>query len=419
MVKSAISLLAAAGLLTGCIGREPVRTRWAEGSTPLDEASNLRLSISSIAAETTATKARDLPDAAAAAYLTALGTKLAGAEEFRAAAADAIKPGKRGDADRTVLSRTIAIGLSKRGYSATRRLLLTRVTMVPQNFVFAGYTLAKSEYQLVDLENVALSRTTTAKVAVAPKFGSVVEAGEASLTQENKEGTTYVNRERTETLSIDYRPDRIELYQRGTAGSDLTGQLLLNASVRPLTLDAAEYETVVGAHKIVAANGADLPPAKASMTTVVDKILRSQPLIVCAGVDYVERRVVGGAQFVDEGRQRVVEERSLTAPRMYELIAGDQVAPPLWGVVTGAGFLAVDTSRGPQSFSFANEVDATRFASWMARTGAAKVGRLRLYGSTVAGVEPLSVLKGRDVRVQALQTTAVPFRPRPCSIMDE
>jgi hypothetical protein len=434
-----VGLLAAA-----CTTSQPVRLRYAEGSTALQGTVTPTLAVFSSPAATSPAKARDFSERASASYIEALADKIAGADDFRAAVAAAVAPSKAGDADRTSLARTITLGIGKSGYSAGQRFIATRTVVIPIGFKFADFDSATSKYQTIDLETVSVSSTTTAKVGIAPEFGSTIEAAEASLSREDEAGTTYVNRAIVESLTADLQPDRLEIFQQSAPNEDLTGTVLISAAVRPVSLtpadqtalaarlgivpdalpampvDPATYETVVTKMEITDKAGTLLPPGKSTITTAVNTIWRSRPLYVCAAMTYVERvPSPATARFFDEGRQ-VVTERSLALPgKLYLLVPAEEVAAPLWGVVGDYGALLIATDTKPQTLAFADPLQASRFAAWLVAKRSAAVGAQSIYTINSMGrqVSPTSV-PGERYRVELLNPAGdeANKQGQPCSV---
>ncbi len=432
-------------VLAGCAGAQPVRLRWADQSTPLVQTVVPTLSVSSIEASGPgAAKIRDMAERSAAAYIDALAGKISEPDAFRAAVAGGIAPGKASDADQTKLSRTLAIGIGKRGYQAGHRFLAARVVIEPIGFEFADLTQVTSRYSSINLETVSVQSTTTAKVGIAPEFGNVIEAAEASLSREEKAGTTYVNQARVEALTADFQPDRITIYQQSAPNEDLTGLVLASVSVRPVALDDAAKaalatrlgvptseldfnvdqsspQTVVAQLKLSDEAGRQLAPDKASITTVVNQAWTPRPLRVCAAMSYVERvPSTATARFYDEGRQIVTERADALPGRLFTLVPASDVAKPLWGIVAGPSYLEIDTPAGHSPFSFTDPIQASRFASWMAETRATRVGEKRLWALGDDGkLRQLSAGAGGAVRVERIELTrsATPV-PGTCTIAE-
>jgi len=404
MSRATVIVALGACALAGC-NTLPTRERYAEKSTVLNQSVKPRLSISSVAASDAKLNVRDFPEGVGAAYIEALAAKTKDADAFRTAVAGAIKPGKTADADQTKLSRTFAIGIGKTGYQDGQRFLTTRVIMEPVGFVFSDYTLATSKYQTVDLENVSISSETTASLDLAPKLGHVVEAVDASVSQTRRAGTSYVNQSRTESLSVYFAANRIEILQRATAAEDLTGITLLSAAVQPVTADQDVFRTVVARASLTDDAGTALPYPKASVTTVRNQMWTPRPLLVCARLDYVERLPKNNTQrFVDEGKQIIEERDGSTEPRLYLVVPPEEVAPPLWGIVDNTGgFLAIDTSTTPQALSFTSPTDASEMAYWLARNGAPAIGSRALYLPDAGGaLKPLTKVAKRELSVLRL-----------------
>lgn len=430
-MRAAVGALAAAVALGGCANDQPVRTRWAELSAPLVQPVAPTLSVSSVEAASPPSKVRDLSERGGAAYVEALAAKIAEPDAFREALAAGIAPGKKGDADQTRLARTLAIGVGKRGYQAGQRFVVARVVIVPIGFAFNDLTQVTSKYSTIDLETVSVQSTTSAKIGIAPEFGNVIEAGEASFSQERKAGTTYVNQARIEALTADFQPGRIEIYQQSAPNEDLTGLVLASVGVRPVSMDddakkalfeklkvvptkpldfnidQTKPETVVVELKLADDKGAPLAAGKASITTAVNTVWMSRPLVVCAGMDYVTRvPSEETARFFDEGRQVVTESEGRLAGRLFVLVPAEEVARPLWGIKHGAGFLEIDTSTGTSPFSFRDPLQASRFASWMTEHRATSVGEKRLWTSATGVSKPFAFGKGDTVRVERLSWSA-------------
>ena len=420
-----IALWASTLALSACAPREPVRLRWAEHSTPLVQAVKPTLSVTSIeAAPSSPAKARDFSERTAAAYIAALADKIPDPDAFRSAVAAGIAPGKIGDTDQTRLSRTMVIAVGKQGYQAGHRLVVADVVIVPIGFAFGDFTLAASKYETIDLENVSVQSTTTAKIDVAPKFGSV-EATDASLTQEEKAGTSYTNRARIEALTPDFRPDRIEIYQQSGPNEDLTGTVLISASVRPVALeptaqrqqltalglpdaepfrfrvDQAEPQVIVAKVALADEKGHALAPDAASITTAVDQIWRARPLYVCAAMSYVERVPHNGtARFFDEGRQVVTEQTGTVEGQVFQLVPAEEVSRPLWSITDAqGGGVMIDVDGKPAPFSFTDFLQASRFAAWVNAGHATKVGTRLLWTSANGAPSRLAIAAGRELAV--------------------
>lgn len=434
---------AAAALVSGCAVKDPVRTRWAELSSPLVENVQPTLSISSIEAVSPPAKLRDLAEGTGAAYVEALAGKIADADSFRAAVASGIAPKRIADADETRLSRTVAISTGKTGYQAGQRFIATRVVIEPIGFAFADATQVTSKYATIDLETVSVESSTSAKISISPQLGNVIEAGEASFSRDDKIGSSYTNSARIEALSMDFRADRIEIYQQSGPNEDLTGIVLANVGVRPVALDRpaqlqlfkdldvapSEFEfgvdqtspeTVVADMKLADDKGKRLAPVKASLTTVVNNMWVQRPLYVCAAMSYITRiPTPETARFFDEGRQVVRELAGRLEGQTFLFVPAEEVSQPLWSIRVGKTTLKIDTPSGRSSFSFTDPVQASRFTAWLTSSRATSIGGKRLWMLGEKGKDvALAHGKGLVIEVQPnFSADAAPAPPaRPCHI---
>lgn len=396
-------------LVMACV-HDAARTRWAKGSFPLDEDPRPTLSISSVAAEPqSAVRLRDLPERTGAAVATALAARTSDSAQYLAALGEPIGARNALNQDRTRLPRVIAIDVSPSGFSTTDRLMRTQVTMVPVNFRFAGYTLAQSDYQTIDLESVTSSATTSASLTLSPSLGNVIEGVEAGVSAERSQESVYTNRQRFRDLSVSFAPDRVIVTRDGAPGIDLYGVTLLKASVRPVDSGPTVTETFVTAYKVAnEANGQDLVPGEATITLTQDRIWSAQPLMVCARLDYVIRDVMSGGEYVDEGRQVARERWGERPVGLYTLVPEEEVEVPRYALKHSGFFLRIDTPAGPRRFSFSNLRDATAFQAWLERTQATQVGNRLLW---VRNGERLRGSDNRGIEIQRLSGGGESFEP--------
>lgn len=433
-MRGVLAIASTALLVQGCNGT-PNRLRFASTSIPVSEPGDPTLSVTSIAAEPTPPLTlRDLPGETGAAHATALATKSSGAAEYLSNLAASIARPPQSDRDRTTLQRVIAIDVSPGGYEAGKRLVRTKVTMVPLGpFKFAGYTLAKTDYQTIDLETITSTRKTTGALTLKPSLGNVVEAGEASVGFENTDQAVYGSRERSRELSIGFSSSRIVVTRDGLPNGDLAGMTLLKTSVRPDPTAAAParppkadtanpapkadaprqseatppfLETVVTDQDLFTIEGNDLEPARAAVRTSTDLIWRPQSLRVCARLEYVERRVLDGREFYDEGKQRVEERSRMTKAKVFELVPEEDTNTQLFRILseeTGR-HLQLSGPTGHRTITFTNLIAAASFADWASRTGANRIG-----GRTLAyGGRTIPIRRGRRLRVDLVNRGGTP-----------
>ncbi|HYE27535.1 MAG TPA: hypothetical protein VEA61_04800 [Allosphingosinicella sp.] len=408
--------VAALALAVGACGQPAFRMRWADGSLPLQRRGEPVLAVTSLAADpASSTGFKDLAERSGAAYAAALAAKTGTAAEYRAALAEPIKGAGRSNIDRTALPRVIALDVSPGGYSAGDRLVWTRVTLLPIDFRFSDFALAKTEYQTIDLETITSTSKETASLTISPTIGSPVEAAEAVLSAERSDQTVYGNRERIRDLSVGFDPQRIVVTRDGGPGIDLAGITLLKVSARPVSKAESDIATLVSAYKIVDDNGADLQPSAASMSLSLDRVWRPRPLFVCGRLDYVRREVLNGAEFYDEGHHRVQEREGQTIG-VYQLAPEADVETAQYLIVdseTGSAVEIDAPASGTRTFAFSNLGEATAFSRWLSRTGADKVGSqtLSVRDPATGRPRPLSVRKGRVFEVQRRETANAPPEP--------
>jgi hypothetical protein len=408
--------VAALALAVGACGEPAFRMRWAQGSVPLQKRAEPVLAVTSLAADpASSTGFKDLAERSGAAYAAALATKTGTAAEYRAALAEPIKGGGRSNIDRTALPRVIALDVSPGGYSAGDRLVWTRVTLLPIDFRFSDFALAKTDYQTIDLETITSTSKESASLTISPKIGSPVEAAEAVLSAERSDQTVYANRERIRDLSVGFDPHRIVVTRDGGPGTDLAGITLLKVSARPETKKESDIATLVSAYKVVDDTGTDLAPAAASMALSLDRIWRPRPLFVCARLDYVRREVLKGAEFYDEGHHRVQEKEGHSIG-LYQLAPEADLETAQYLIVDSGTGSAVEidaAATGSRPFAFSNLGEATAFSRWLSRTGAGSVGSqiLNVRDPATGRPTPLSARKGRVFEIQRWEAPDAPPNP--------
>ena len=408
IMRRAFTVLLLTAAVAGC-GRDVVRTRWAPGSTPLRGDVTPALSISSVAAEqVNATRWRDLPERTGAAFAEVLGQKIPDPRQYIAALAEPIKGRAELNRNRTTLSRVIDVGVSPQGYDPVDRLVRTQVVIVPVNFQFTGYTFAQTDYQIIDLESVTSTRSQTASLKLSPQFGNTIEAAEAGVSSTQGQQSVYANRVRVRELSVGFSPRRVTITRDTAPGINLWGNTLLKASARPWSDRDIRNETLVAGFKLADENtGADLAPAKATITLSLDTLWKPKTLFVCAQLYYVSRHVTSGMEYHDEGRQVVRESEGTTPARIYELVDAEEVETQRFGLSHPSGsFVAIDTPTGIRPLTFTSALDATVAREWLERVRAGQIGARRLWvidprrGTNVP-------LRGRDtdqLEVERLRT---------------
>lgn len=344
-----------------------------------------------------------MSDAAQAAYVTALDrrTTARSAAEFRSALRAPIAPAAEdpeGQAVSDRVRRVLVATLSRpsQEYHPGDRILRAVVYVRPLDFTFGDYTVAQTDRRTIDVSTVSRSTTRSGQLSLtaAPPGSPVGGSAQAGLQQQV--GTTMALREPQEELTIDITPTCLTIGREGGYGTDLTGNAridlttLADAPARVDRCGLGPEDTALqrgnpGIQRyFVADRGLTFGPKGPSVRTgdapgriesFPQRAFRAQVTL-----DYVLRRVEGGTDYYEEGKQAVALVTGHNVA-CRTVVPSDQLTPPLWIVREGGptrSTVNADVNGELVPLAFLDAEAARAAASWLTRTRATRLGAIPL-----------------------------------------
>jgi hypothetical protein len=429
IVKSGATVLAmmvTATVLSACIDRTDTH-RWS--TVRQEDGDNTEVDAVVYAAPVHAEaeqppNMRQLSDRGQAEYINAVARRANSSDALREAlAAPLVSPNSEAAANigRPVsdrLQRDLVITLSRPGdYQPGDRIMRAVLHVRPINFLFAGYTIVKTDRSAFDVANVQRNSSVAGTLTVTPGPAAAFPtpiSGSATVNTQQSLATTATLRENPELLTPDIRPTCLRIVREGSHNVDLTGNTLVRLTVQSAATPTVNRDAAgrivggidycgltnrdadgLGRENMV--QGSDLqqffvirnalqfnnmrpvPPSHGAVGGL--ELYPTRPLEANVTLEYWLRRIIGGASSYDEGDQNValVHGRRITR----QVILGiDDIAVSLYGLIRYAPgqctWFDFETNYGRAALIFTDYVVAQAFASWLTRDHPAAFAGLRL-----------------------------------------
>lgn len=292
--------------------------------------------------------------------------------------------------DRSVLKRTIVATVSRGEYRPADRFVNFRLRIEPQNFAFTGYTGTATDYSAIDIETFSLAKKNTAGLEISggsPIAKKLTASDERALTETGNVTTRIENA----TTNIDDKT--LDVYREAERGIDLAGNTLVNVAVtaRPEESDTFVRHDYVVTSIAIDKDGKPLAPDKASLQATGLTYLRPRDLTARVTFDYVLRRVIAKANEYTEHNQTVKYEEGECVTDGAVIVPARDLDVPRWTIMAMQDdrptfAVNIDSDLGGQPLTFVSYADALRFARWMMKHHAARVGASTLSLPAVSGL---------------------------------
>ncbi len=398
--------------LAGCAG-QPGLDRWTHADGLPDYAAPQLYLSSAPSAPSDPLSVRNMPERAAAAYITALAAKETASKDLRAALAAKIAA-SAGVRDTTQVGRVMIVGVERPQYRPGDRLLSTIVTIAPppsdtarsgRDFDFTDYQLAATDRAAVDIGQVSVTDERSANVGVSPAGTPTLEGVSAGVSATRTRSASRSIHGESE-LSVHVEPGLIQIFRTGAEGHDLTGSTLIKLSVR--LPPEMTIERTIADPQIRGDKGEWLSPDKARIGLSFIALQPARDLWVCARMTYQDRRVLTGQAAYDEGRQSVSLQPGDTGWRPYLIVPADDMATPLWVIwEPRRGPIEFDDGVEKRMLTFSDYDGAQTFAAWLRTKQPGKLANGQLLGATQSPIADFAHL-----RVQPLDQDRAP-KPAP------
>lgn len=329
------------------------------------------------------TSVRDLSDRGQAALIEAMARSPKEAAALRKLLAAPLEgEGSGGAVDETRLARTIVISVRKGPKSLPGdRLMRTVITLTPHVppgetsvFEFAGYTIAATDRQVMDIARLETSSSATLSAGAEPSLGPL-GAGSvgAEVSQSHKSSADIV--QQFENLGVDILPHQLVITRESERGLDVVGNTLIALTLQPTFESERTISGFLAKDVKLYDKGAALAASDASMDLAQLDFLSQCDLIADVRMDYQLRRIVKGREFYTEGKQKI-EIINATETTRQPLVRGGDVQPPLFVITNqyGDGVSATKAGGGYQLLYFGNYGEAKSFANWLSAAGSDRIG---------------------------------------------
>ena len=368
--------LAAAGVLAASLAScgTPDNRYKSESGLDLAPPMPLTLDISSQPAPTApGASAVSLPERAEAAYITALAAKIKDAAAFQAAVAKPPSGGGGGSTERTTLSRILLITVSQQRYYPADRLVFMRVTITPDQglYAFSGLTAASTSWATQTIDSLDVSNDVKFQPELdATLAGSVVGTLKSPLSVDHATDVKATTVEPYEKLSanIDSQGSLV-LTGTGARGVDLVGTSMVKLDFVPSPGYNPNVEHYVDADNFTVMSGATwLPAAKAKITISLISGLRPVAYTATADLVYTVRHVFNG-QGLQTYREDDDDVQFLTMEekcRRIPLATPSDTGLATWEISDQNGVpLKMNTPLGFRQPIFTSYYAAAQFAGWL------------------------------------------------------
>lgn len=357
-------------LLTGCTSSPDKRFANASGLSVTDPTPPM-LDVTAVPSDpASATSVKDLPERAAAAYITALSAKSKTAAELQAALAKEISKPKT-SIDNTVLARTLIITVSPSAFHLADRLTYIHVTIKPDDFVFTGISATATTWGSQPIDTLDI----TNNVQFQPELdltlaGTLKGTAKGPLTASHQTDVKANTVEPFQQPTANLRGDQLVLTQTGARGIDLYGTTVVKLKLAPKPTVAgveptAESIFVASDLKLTDSHGNRLSAKEASINIVPAKGLVGEYYTATATLAYGIRHVLNGYQTYHEDDDDVqyIEQK---INECIVLASPTDTNFSIWTVTDDQkGIVKIQTDEGRRELFFTSDDDAQQFATWL------------------------------------------------------
>lgn len=287
--------------------------------------------------------------------------------------------------DRTVAKRTIVVSVTRGEYRPADRFVNFRLRIQPVNFAFSGYTGTQTDYSTIDIETVSLSKTNSVGVEINGGAGGST-TGKASTGRDAVLSESGGVTARIENVTTNLEDKTLEIYREAERGIDLSGNTLVNIGVTARAGNVAndiDWGLVATSIDIAGKDGKIAAPEAASVRIANLSYLKPRDLKANLVFDYVMRRVLTKSNEYAEHDQTVEYEEGTCEKADATIVSASDLAIPRWSIFGMQGNVPVvavnlDSEFGDRPLAFVDYADAVRFAAWMMKQRANRVGASRL-----------------------------------------
>lgn len=390
--------------------------RWIDGSG--DEVQVQVFAAPGSAAPPPATPFAGMSDGAQAAYVTAHAKFARSADQLREALGTPLQqppvdaPGR--PATDSVQRNLVALMTRPtKDYSPGDRIMRAVVNVRPVNFTFGGYTVAATNRVTLDITSITRSTSRTGSVSInAAPAGSPV-SGSVQAGFQHQVGTTTPLRDPEEVLTVTPTPTCLTIVREGGYGIDLTGNTLV--SVATLAAGPPRNEACgIGGDVYKAENAGNWsvfvldpglafssrgPAIRPGKTLGSLRTFPESPFYAQVTIDFVLRRIEGGGNSYEDGKQSVSLVRGHST-KCQVVLPAEALLPSLWAVYAGRQGTTVNVviDGTETTLAFPDSQAAAAAARWIEQSRPSRIGNLPLKyaGSTVFGSGALRPLDTSD-----------------------
>jgi hypothetical protein len=334
-----------------------------------------------------------------------------------------------------VLVATVSKGTS---WGPGDRMVWTKILVRPENFRFAGYTVASTENETIKVTSVEAtsSRKFSANIGLTLPEVEGPKADIGPGIERTVKRTADVNAQ-YEKLGIDITRDSMRIVRESETGGDAVGNTTVALSVltdQDLIWTGArddgrggqnrDGELVLVVTEAHLYDGAvELDAAKATMTAFPQAQLPHCALLAKVWMLYEWREISDGREHYEESRHSVTLHREAEVQENVEIVPADDVSPAVWSIqILSPGPPGPSPLRflrahvGPQGVErelvFTDHSLASNFAHW-ARTHAGQEVQHMIFTNTEGeSLQPVKVVGDQCAgNLSRAQATAVYRRP--------
>ena len=269
------------------------------------------------------------------------------------------------------------------------------VLIQPINFLFAGYTVAATENEMVRVTSIETTRTKKFSAELGLTF-SGLGGPKASLGPSDErtlKSAEDINAQ-FEKLGIDIMPNFLRVIRESETGGDVRGNTLVSLSVvtDPSTIlnqvpevAKEDRKKPLGADVVllVVDTNLDDGPSRTnnepeSISVLPQVPLPHCPLLARVWMFYQKREIARGRESYVEGLQDVRLIEDVYPPKDVEIVSADDVAPAAWSIkilprgqvehggVDDGPFVEAGVGDGPwRSLVFTDYTKASKLAHWL------------------------------------------------------
>ena len=357
---------------------------------------------SSPGASAAPTMLKDLPERAAAAYITALAAKTKTVVELQVALGKPLGGGGAQGGDVARLSRSLLITVSSgcdRSVDADcpppqaprqfpgDRLTYIEVWVQPLNFAFSDIPATATTWasQTIDTRDVNNDLKVQPELD-ATLAGTVKGTFKSPVSYDHQVDVKATDTEPYRLPTINLRSGSIVLEATGSRSVDLVGSATIKANIVPPASTAYDADPSALEDHDVASNlsfgspGDWLPEAKASISVTRIRSWRPTALIAKLFFWYGVRHIKSGVKTYPEDDDEVQYLDLESGPRCVVVATPYEIASPLWELLVRGAPFGMKTDAGVRPVVFGSMDDAQIVAGWLASGDHARIGKRRIGG---------------------------------------